>query len=314
VAGLALGTLLIGWFGFGRVMAASVSVGWGGFALVCGWQMLSFTILGLAWSQIVPRHGRMLGVFVWGRMVRDAAANCLPLSQIGGFVLGARAVTLHGLSWSIATASTVVDITAEFLAQLVFAAVGLTILIVRVPDSPLGTPVAVGLGLALASGAIFLWLQRRAVPIFTVLGERIARRVMFDKAEKIALLHLELARLSGHTGRLASGVAIHLLGWFVSGIAGWIALRLLGSRIDLPAALAIDGLVQAVLAVSFLVPGNIGVQEAAYIGVGAAFGLPADIALAVSLVRRARDLAAGLPILLAWQFAEMRHIRVVRPS
>ena len=58
-------------------------------------------------------------------MVRDSAGNCLPFSQMGGFVLGARAVTLQGVGWPLATASTVVDVTAEFLAQIAFAGIGI---------------------------------------------------------------------------------------------------------------------------------------------------------------------------------------------
>jgi hypothetical protein len=98
VLGLLLGTLLIGWFGADRVLAGVLSVGLGGFAIVLGWQLLLFAILGVAWDAIVPRRqARSLWVFVWGRMVRDAASNCLPFSQLGAFVFGARAVTLHGI-------------------------------------------------------------------------------------------------------------------------------------------------------------------------------------------------------------------------
>ena len=153
LAGLLLGTVLIGWFGFGRVIAGVRRVGWADFALIVGWQLVLFVVLGLAWDAIMPaREARRPWVFVWGRMVRDASANCLPFSQVGGFVFGARAVTLHGVSWSLATASTVVDVTAEFLAQLAFTAIGLGILLARAPDSSLAVPVEVGLGLAVMAG------------------------------------------------------------------------------------------------------------------------------------------------------------------
>ncbi|MFZ0016737.1 MAG: hypothetical protein WAL10_05320, partial [Acetobacteraceae bacterium] len=115
LAGLLLGTALIGWFGIDRVVSGVRRVGWGDFAVIVGWQLVLFAVLGLAWDAIVPaREARRPWVFVWGRMVRDASANCLPFSQVGGFVFGARAATLHGVSWSLATASTVVDVTAEF--------------------------------------------------------------------------------------------------------------------------------------------------------------------------------------------------------
>ena len=65
----------------------------------------------------------------------------------------------------------------------------------------------------------------------------------------------------------------------------------------------------AAAAVTFLVPVNAGVQEAGYAGLGAAFGVPPEISLGVSLVRRGRDIVVGVPILLLWQFIEIRHLR-----
>jgi hypothetical protein len=58
------------------------------------------------------------------------------------------------------------------------------------------------------------------------------------------------------------------------------------------------------------VPVNAGVQEAGYAGLGAIFGVPPELSLAVSLVRRARDVVIGVPILLIWQYVEMRRLRV----
>jgi hypothetical protein len=48
----------------------------------------------------------------------------------------------------------------------------------------------------------------------------------------------------------------------------------------------------------------VGVQEGAYIILGAAFGLTPEMALALSLLKRARDLAIGLPALGVWQAEE----------
>jgi hypothetical protein len=50
------------------------------------------------------------------------------------------------------------------------------------------------------------------------------------------------------------------------------------------------------------------VQEVAYALAAPLFGLPPESALALSLAKRARDVAIGLPTLLCWQFAEARHI------
>jgi hypothetical protein len=76
-------------------------------------------------------------------------------------------------------------------------------------------------------------------------------------------------------------------------------------------AVAIEALLHAVLAIAFMVPGYAGVQEAGYASLGALFGASPEISLSVSFLRRARDLAIGVPILLAWQFIEVRHLRRV---
>ncbi len=313
LAGLLLGTALIGWFGIDRVVSGVRRVGWGDFAVIVGWQLVLFAVLGLAWDAIVPaREARRPWVFVWGRMVRDASANCLPFSQVGGFVFGARAATLHGVSWSLATASTVVDVTAEFLAQLAFTAIGLGILLARAPESSLAVPVEVGLGLAVMAGVALIWLQQGAAPLFAKLGRRIAGRWFENAQDRVDVLQAELVLIYGHAARLAIGFFVHLLGWLGTGVAGWITYRALDVPIDLDDALAIEALLSAMAAIAFLVPVNAGVQEAGYAGLGAIFGVPPELSLGVSLVRRARDLAVGIPILLCWQFFEMRHLRASR--
>jgi putative membrane protein len=311
--GLLLATLLVGWFGFGRVMTGVLSVGWQDFAAIVGWQLLLFVVLGLAWDAIVPpRDRRRPWIFVWGRMVRDASANCLPFSQVGGFVFGARAVTLHGISWTVATASTVVDVTAEFLAQLAFTGIGLGILLARAPRSELAVPVEIGLGLAVMACVAFVWLQQGAAALFGKLGRRIAGRWFEDAQERVQILQAELGLIYGHAWRLSLGFALHLLGWIGTGVAGWITYRALGVPLEFDDALAIEALLSAAAAMAFLVPVNAGVQEAGYAGLGAIFGVPPELSLGVSLIRRARDIAVGVPILLIWQFFEVRRLRAVR--
>ena len=270
-----------------------------------------FIILGLAWDMITPaRTMRRPWVLIWGRMVRDASANCLPFSQVGGFIFGARAVTLHGVEWHTATASTVVDVTAEFLAQIAFACIGLGVLLARAPASGLTVPVEVGIGLAVLACFGFVWAQKGAPKLFAKLGRRIAGNWFADAEERVDVLQAELGLIYGHAGKLAMGFLVHLLGWISTGVAGWIAYRALGVPIDFDDALAIEALLSAAAAVAFLVPVNAGVQEAGYAGLGAIFGVPPEISLGVSIVRRARDIAVGVPILLIWQFVEMRRLRI----
>ena len=50
----------------------------------------------------------------------DRSSELLPLSQVGGYVLGARALTLTGVAGTVAAASTIVDVTLEFVSQLAY--------------------------------------------------------------------------------------------------------------------------------------------------------------------------------------------------
>ncbi len=312
IAGLAVGTLLIGGFGFAHVADAALSIGWDGFVLLLAWQCLLFVPLGLAWALVAGRGPAW--AYVWGRMVRDAATNCLPFSPVGGFVFGARALTLRGITWQLASASVVVDATAEVLAQVLFALVGLCLLMSRDPTSPVAIPLAVGLGVCGLALAGFFWVQQGASVVFAKLGQRIAGQWFDDANERVAAFQAELGQIYARTGRLVLAVLVHLVGWIGTAFGSWLAYHLLGADLDFEDAVVIEALLRAMLAATFVVPGNAGIQEAGYAGFGLLFGVPPDLSLGVSLLGRARDLALGVPILLTWQWGEVRRLRLAPPN
>ena len=315
LAGLGVATLLVGWFGFGRVAESLSSVGWPGFALFTLVQIALFGLLGLAWWVVVPgEDARRIGVFVWGRAVRDASGTLLPFSQLGGFALGARAVTLHGIGWAQAAATTMVDVTLEFVAELGFALAGLAVLVAAAPHSALVWPIALGVGLAILGAGGFLWAQQGAAGLLRRLGARIMGDRLGAATGPLGRMQEELDRAYAYPARLALAAALHLSGWVLTGIGSWIAYRLLGADIPLPTALAIEALLSTAVSLAFVVPVAAGVQEAAYAGLGAAFGLPPEISLSVSLLRRGRDLVVGIPVLLLWQVIELRRLRATRVS
>ena len=71
-------------------------------------------------------------------------------------------------------------------------------------------------------------------------------------------------------------------------------------------AVAIESFVYAARTAAAFVPSALGVQEAAYMVLTPLFGVGAEFGLAVSLLKRARDIALGVPILLIWQAVESR--------
>ncbi|MBV9551421.1 MAG: flippase-like domain-containing protein, partial [Alphaproteobacteria bacterium] len=81
-------------------------------------------------------------------------------------------------------------------------------------------------------------------------------------------------------------------------------------------AMVIESLVYAIRSTAFYVPNSVGVQEGAYVLLGGAFGLSPEMALALSLLKRARDLTIGLPVIGLWQAVESGRIwrRLARKS
>jgi glycosyltransferase 2 family protein len=104
--------------------------------------------------------------------------------------------------------------------------------------------------------------------------------------------------------RVGLSAALHLASWIASAIGTWIAFRLIGAHIDLAAVIAIESLISAARSAAVFVPNALGVQEAAYAVLAPLFGVGAEFGLAVSLIKRARDIAVGVPILLIWQGVE----------
>ncbi|HVH79684.1 MAG TPA: hypothetical protein VM782_09865, partial [Stellaceae bacterium] len=121
--GIAAMAALVLHFGAGSVAAALVAAGLAGFAAVVAIHTGLIAMMGLAWGVLLP--GTKPWVAIWGRFVRDAGSEVLPLSQVGGYVLGTRAVALAGVPPTRGAASTIVDVTLEFVGQLAYIAVGL---------------------------------------------------------------------------------------------------------------------------------------------------------------------------------------------
>ena len=101
-------------------------------------------------------------------------------------------------------------------------------------------------------------------------------------------------------GRLASMPRSSLVGstvvfsavWVIEAVETLIALRLVGAPIGFTEALAIEVLVSLLRSIAFVLPSGIGVQDAGYIALLAAFGIPdaATTGVAFLIIKRAREL------------------------
>lgn len=300
--GIAAMVALVVHFGAGAVGAALLAVGALGFAAVTAIHVTLIAGMGLAWAALLPDTRPW--VPIWGRFVRDAGSEVLPLSQVGGYVLGARAITLAGVPATRGAASTIVDVTLEFLGQLAYTALGLAWLLHLHTAGVAPQTVLLGLAVATCLALAFVVVQRRGLRyvdrIVHVLGQGWAART----AAGAAALHQALETIYRRRGRIWLSFSIHLLCWVVSASEIWVALRFAGQNLPFGSVVVIESLVYAIRATAFFVPNSLGIQEGSYILLGGAFGLSPEMALALSLLKRARDLTICLPVIALWQAVE----------
>jgi glycosyltransferase 2 family protein len=300
-AGLAVTTWLVYHIGLAGVASTIMSVGWGGFALLCFCALLTFAILGAAWFALMTSlPASQMANFIWGRIVRDAAGEVLPFSQVGGILIGVRALVLRGIAIPVAAASSIVDVTTEMMAQVVFILIGIVPLAASQKSGPLPAAMIAGVVFALAGSLAFIVLQRRGLGF----AQNLAERFLPEAAKRAESFRRAVDAIYENPERLALSSFIHLIGWLASAFGTWLAVRLVGGRLDFGGAVAIESILSALRSAAFVVPGALGVQEAGYAMLMPLFGLPAEIGLAVSLLKRAREVVLGVPVLLIWQGIE----------
>lgn len=303
IAGTLLAAVLVGRSEYGDIVRAFRTLGISGFGVLVCVHLALIVLMGLAWSVLGDPPWRR---FVWGRLVRDGAAEVLPLSQIGGFVLGARALVLAGVAPSFASASTVVDVTLELVAQLFYTLLGLGLLAWLRPGSGVQGPAIASVAAMAMLAGCFVLAQRHGVGAAERILVRLGGVLMGPRPPGGPSLREAIGTIHRRPQRLAAGVALHLLAWVLVGGETWMMLTLIGSPIGLGEAIVIDSLLSGLRSMAFMVPQSLGVQEGAYVLLGALFGVAPEAALALSLIRRARDFAIGAPALIAWQIVEGR--------
>lgn len=309
LAGFALLFGLIAYHGAGEVFSAVAVVGWG-LLLVVAYRIVPMLADTLGWHALLPRPHRLpLLEMLRLRWIGDAINTLLPVAQVGGEFVRAKLLHRGGISGPMASASVVVDLTAAVLTQIGFALLGVALLLYHggtghAGDVALGVAVGIGIFSALLLG---FYLAQRA-GLFESLArglERVARSgEWMSLVGSATRLDNAVTRLYRRRQRFWVACAWRFLYWFLGAGEVWLAMFLLGHPVTPLEALVLESLGSAVRAGAFAVPGGLGVQEGGYILFGSLLGVDGETALAVSLVKRVRELAVGLPGLLVWQLGE----------
>jgi putative membrane protein len=291
----------------GQVFEQVLKIGWPGFTAVIAAQVVLFVPLGIAWWVVDPHEAfAKTPVFMWGRIAREAASDVLPFSQVGGIVIQARCAILGGVTPASAFGSNIVDVTMEMVAQIIYTLIGIALLVVHLgfggANSKLLMTIVGSVGVGLLIVVSFIATQRKGL---SKLGAFI-RRLAPSAAEHTDAMTQVIDEAYGQPARLLIGLGLHIFAWFGGAWGTWLILDFMGHPLPFMSVVAIESLLFAARNAAFVVPSGLGVQEGVYALLGPLFGLPSEAALALSLLKRARDIAVGVPVLLSWQLVEGR--------
>lgn len=292
-------------FDLAAVMTPLARAGVGGFAAVVAAGLAAEVVLALGLMPLLPRRMPLM-VIVAARQLRDSAADVLPVTQLGGVALAARALVLAGMAAPQASAVVIADLTTETFAQGLYVLVGVLASLSLLAASAALSPY-VG---AMLAGALFLSVASIGFALVQLGGSRWGMRfsqtlfpAVFTHA---SAFHDSIHAIYRRRGRVALSVLLQFAGWIASGLWLWVVLRMMGTGCGVWTAIAIQALVEGLRSATVFIPASIGIQEAGYAALAPVFGFAPEIGLAVSLLRRGRDVVVAVPVLLVWQLVETR--------
>ena len=311
IVGLGLSAWLLASYGVGRILGLLGDAGWTGLMAVILFHISQLLCSAFAWRSITGPMTPPASVrtFILLRWIREGVNNLLPVAQIGGEVVGARLLQRHGRPLAQVIAGTVADLTMEMLTQIAFTLLGLGLLLHSVGNGGIAGTVIGGLVVAGLIAAAFVGAQWLGLAsLIEGLLMRLGRAIGWAGTTKVEGLHDALIACYRAPRRMGWSAFWHAASWLLGGYEVCLALHFLGHDVGIVPGLIIESLGQALKAVGFAVPGALGVQEGGYIVICQVFGLSPEVAIALSLMKRVREVVLGVPALLAWQRMEAQKL------
>lgn len=307
LVGLGLIAGLIGVHDFDQVVAALSLAGWSMtlIGIVCIGVLLADT---LGWRALLqPSERPSLGAMLVRRWIGGSINGLLPVAQVGGDIVRAHLLSRAGVAGPLAGASVVVDVTVGLATQFAFVLLGLVLLLAAQGGSPWLLRLGAGLGTLALAVLGFVLLQQRGLflPLARLVERATRGRGWLDLTGSAASLDREVLARYRDRVRLSICAGWRLLGWLCGSAEIWLIFWLLDHPIGVAEAVVLESLGQAVRSLGFVLPGGLGAQESAIMAGGMMVGIAPDLALAVALIKRARDLAYGVSGLIAWSVLDV---------
>ncbi len=259
----------------------------------------------LGWRALIAQPVPLSALFLIAS-IRQAINRLLPVANIGGEIVGVRLLARRGVGGTTATASVIVEVLVTLIAQFSFVCSGF-VWAWRAGDSPATYGLLAGLTIVVPALMFMILTLRNGRVFFRT--EQLAKRMVGRWLPRLisprgAQVDAAVRELMAQPARLSASLAWQWAGYVAGSLETWLALRWLGYPVTPVESIVIESLTQAAKSLFFMVPAAAGVQEAGLIGSLSLFGLGPDVALALSLAKRMREILFGIPALIAWHWIE----------
>jgi putative membrane protein len=307
-AGAVLFTALLIRQGVKSVGATVATAGWG-IAAVAAFHFVPLFLDTVAWWVLFPEAERpRLQSLFWMRWIGESVSNLVPSAAVGGDIVRARLATITGTPMAVSAATVIADITLGVITQIIFTLLGLVLLVRATGWTSLVGPTLMGALVGVAAVTGFYFVQR--LGMFRILSTIIAKLVRSKEWSSLVQSGDTLDQTVRAVYARRKGVIACCVWTVVSLIVSsgeiWIALHALRVPATFINAVILQSMAMTVKSAAFPVPGALGVQESGYLVIGKLLGIQGEKAFAISLIARFRDLAVGIPGLIAWQLIEGR--------
>lgn len=308
LCGLGLIAGMVGYWGAAEVGGALAIAGAG--ALVVLPLHLGVLLADTAgWRAFLPAaHHAPVSLLLPMRWIGVAVNGLLPVAQVGGELVRTRLLHRSGVPAAPAGASVVVDLTVGLGTQVLFVGLGLALLLAAGGARTGLAEVTLGVIVLSLVLAVFLLAQREGLflRLARLLEQVSGGRAWLRLTGGAAALDREILACYRRGRNLVAGAALRMVGWLWGSVEIWVAFYLVGHPIGLAEAVILESVAQGVRSAGFAIPGGLGMQEGGLVLAAVWLGIPAELALAAALIKRARELVYGVPGLLAWSLFEGR--------
>jgi putative membrane protein len=310
IAGLVLFISLIVHEGVPEILSALAVIGWG-LVWVAIMRIIPITLDAFGWSVLFRQENKpSIPVLIWARWIGESINTLLPVAQVGGNVVRAKLVIHHGVAKVKAVAIAVVDLTIGLAMQFIFAFMGGLLLLRQGKEENTVFALIVGLIAGFLILSAFYLTQRVGMFAFFArfLQALIRSKELISFVGSAKTLDLKIVEIYRNYRDVGLCGFWRLLSWITKTAETWLALYFLGFPVTIQEALILESLCSAVRISAFAIPGALGVQEGGILIIGGFIGISPEIALALALVKRVREILVGLPGLVSWSITESRRL------